>query len=179
MSSIAGCSVLTKEAISFKTMDEDKAFIDELFAIQISDSDLVLLTNHEYTNLCIKSGNLTFDEREEINKHAVYTKEILDGIDWTDDLLNVSKYASTHHEKLDGSGYPYALKGDKLDLPTRILSIIDIYDALTAEDRPYKPPLSIVKTISILEEDAQRGALDKYLVKEFKKMILSKQKGSE
>jgi HD-GYP domain-containing protein (c-di-GMP phosphodiesterase class II) len=109
-------------------------------------------------------GTLDAQERAEVESHVSHTAEFLARIPWTDDLKNLVKYAGGHHEKLDGSGYPNRLKGDEIAIQTRLITLADIYDALTAEDRPYKPAVSSEKAIEILRSDADAGLLDGGLV---------------
>jgi len=123
-----------------------------------------LLLEDELTNLTIKRGNLNTDERNMMNNHPLYSFDVLKDIAWTEGLSQVPFLASAHHEKLDGKGYPWGLKEDAIPLFSRILAIADIFDALTAKDRPYKPALSIEKTIDILKEEAAANHLDKDLV---------------
>jgi HD-GYP domain-containing protein (c-di-GMP phosphodiesterase class II) len=79
----------------------------------------------------------------------------------------VPKWTSSHHELLDGSGYPEHLRGDAIPTETRLLTILDIYDALTAEDRPYKPPLSAEKAFSIMRDMAGQGKIDSEILESF------------
>lgn len=125
------------------------------------------LTGPEYENLSISRGNLTAAEYKEIQRHVDYSLAILDKIRFTKDLENIPRYAAAHHEYLNGSGYPRGLKGDEIALQSRILCIADIYDALTAPDRPYKKAVSLEQTLKILQDEAARGKLDQDLVEMF------------
>jgi HD-GYP domain-containing protein (c-di-GMP phosphodiesterase class II) len=122
------------------------------------------LTAEELCFLKLPMGTLDAQERAEVESHVSHTAEFLARIPWTDDLKNLVKYAGGHHEKLDGSGYPNRLKGDEIAIQTRLITLADIYDALTAEDRPYKPAVSSEKAIEILRSDADAGLLDGGLV---------------
>lgn len=122
--------------------------------------DHPLLTPEELENLSIRRGNLTAAERREIEKHIVHTWEILARIDWPKSLRRVPHIAATHHEKLDGRGYPWGFRGEQLDVVQRILPIVDIFEALTAKDRPYKPPLPVPMALAVLEQDVRAGRLD-------------------
>jgi HD-GYP domain-containing protein (c-di-GMP phosphodiesterase class II) len=106
-------------------------------------------------------------ERKEIESHVVHTQNFLNQIPWTKELQNVPRIAGAHHEKLDGSGYPYGVSGDEIPLPSKIMTICDIYDALTASDRPYKPAMRRDRALEILQEEAQRNLLDTDLVQVF------------
>ena len=96
--------------------------------------------------------------------HATMTKDILAQVYFTDTYKNALLYASEHHEYLDGSGYPNHLQGEALSTETRILTAVDIYDALTCTDRPYKKPMPRAKAISILQSMVQEGKLDATVV---------------
>ncbi|RIK74733.1 hypothetical protein DCC62_14705 [candidate division KSB1 bacterium] len=139
------------------------------------------LTPHEYESLSVVKGNLTASEYKEIQKHVEHTLAILRKIPFTKDLENIPKYAGAHHEMLDGSGYPFGLKGDEIPLQARIMCIADIYDALSSQDRPYKKAVPLEKSLQILQEEAERGKLDKNLVELFirRKLYQSQRKLDE
>lgn len=109
------------------------------------------LESDEVFNLCIRKGTLTRPERETIENHASMTLKITDQLPFPDHLANVPRYASAHHEKLDGSGYPLGLSEKDLPLQARIIGIADIFEALTAHDRPYKAPMRLSQALEILE----------------------------
>lgn len=147
--------------------DDKEEILKKLRSIKVIDrdgSEIEVITDNEFLNLSIKKGNLTADERNQINNHALHSFNILMNIQWTKDLELVPYIASEHHEKLDGTGYPLGKKGDELSLRAKILAIADIYDALTAKDRPYKPAMPIEKALSIIKEEADFNHLDKRLV---------------
>jgi len=100
----------------------------------------------------LKPDKLTPEEFEEIKRHAVRTKEILDNMFFSREMREIPHIASTHHEKLDGSGYPDGLKANQMTISAKILAIADIYDALVAPDRPYKKAMSHEQAIAILEQ---------------------------
>jgi len=127
------------------------------------DHDLPFLTHDEATCLQIRRGSLTEAERVEINSHVVHTYNFLNRIPWSRTLRDVPEIAGAHHEKLDGSGYPRRLKGDQIPVPARMMAISDIYDALTASDRPYKKAMPAEKALDILASDVKRGQLDQDL----------------
>ncbi|MCK8058510.1 MULTISPECIES: HD domain-containing phosphohydrolase [unclassified Fusibacter] len=165
-----------KEINKSNFLDEDslnflKMLRDEV-PIIYNDLQLVFLNEEEYYNLSIKKGNLTDDERRKINMHVVYSKEILEKMSWGKTFANVPMIAASHHEKLNGKGYPMGIDQNDLSLFERILAITDIYDALTAIDRPYKAPMSIEKAFQILSYEVKDGALDKHLVDLFKSTML-------
>ena len=94
----------------------------------------------------------------------MHTYEFLSKIPWTRDLQNIPKLARGHHEKLDGSGYPYGLIAKEIPPQTRMMTISDIFDALAAQDRPYKPRVPTDKALDILREEAREGKLDPILL---------------
>jgi HD-GYP domain-containing protein (c-di-GMP phosphodiesterase class II) len=121
------------------------------------------LTSTEASALQIRRGSLTEAERLEINQHVVHSFNFLCEIPWSRSLRDVPQIAGAHHEKLDGSGYPGALRGDQIPVPARMMAISDIYDALTAKDRPYKKAMPAERALEILEGDVKRGQLDRNL----------------
>ena len=123
-----------------------------------------LLTPTEIEQLLIPRGSLTPAERFVVESHVSHTYDFLKRIPWTKDLQNVPKIAGAHHEKLDGSGYPYGLIGNQIPVQSQIMTIADIYDALTASDRPYKPKLSLDRTLIILHQEADNGKIDRDLL---------------
>lgn len=126
-----------------------------------------LLAHHEVVNLSIPRGSLNASEREEIESHVTHTYHFLRQIPWTRDLKRVPEIAYKHHEKLDGRGYPQAEGADTIPVQTRIMTIADIYDALTASDRPYKKAMPHERALDILHMDAKKGSLDKELLDVF------------
>lgn len=119
-----------------------------------------LLTAAEIEQLLIPRGSLTAAERFIVESHVNYTYDFLRRIPWTKHLQNVPKIAGSHHEKLDGSGYPHGLTATEIPIQSQIMTIADIYDALTASDRPYKPKLSLDRTLAILHQEAATGKID-------------------
>jgi HD-GYP domain-containing protein (c-di-GMP phosphodiesterase class II) len=119
-----------------------------------------MLSCDEVTALQIRRGSLTDAERVEINQHVVHTYNFLCEIPWGRTLRDVPHIAGAHHEKLDGTGYPKGLRGQDIPVPARMMTIADIYDALTAKDRPYKRALPPDKALDILAADVKKGALD-------------------
>jgi len=115
-------------------------------------------------NILSKPGIYTSEEYEEVKKHAESTKQILERIYFPDEQKDLPLIAAIHHEKLDGSGYPFGLKNNDIPLLARILAVVDIYDALVAYDRPYKPAMSIEEALKTLKEETDKGKLDKKLV---------------
>jgi HD-GYP domain-containing protein (c-di-GMP phosphodiesterase class II) len=117
--------------------------------------------------LSIPKGSLDASERLEIESHVIHTFNFLSQIPWTKALQKVPAIARAHHEKLNGSGYPYKLHGDQIPLPTKMMTICDIFDALTASDRPYKRAVPIERALSILEDCVRAKELDPDLFRMF------------
>ncbi|MCG2579165.1 GAF domain-containing protein [Dechloromonas sp. XY25] len=126
-----------------------------------------LIDNFEFSTLCVTKGCLTAEERRQIESHVADSYSFLILIPWTRDLSGVPAIAHGHHEKLDGSGYPMGLKGDQICVQTRILTICDIYDALTAADRPYKKALPRAAALDLMEAECRVGQLDPALFRVF------------
>ena len=125
------------------------------------------LREDEVVKLSIRQGSLTAEERREIESHVTHTFRFLQQIPWTRTLKRVPDIAYGHHEKLTGGGYPRSLKEPEISLPTRMMTIADIYDALTASDRPYKRAVPKEKAYDILSDEAKRGEVDGDLLKVF------------
>jgi len=125
------------------------------------------LTEDEVRNLSIARGTLLPEEFKVIREHAAVSLRLLQQIPFARKMRNVPTYAGDHHEALDGSGYPRGKKAEDLPLQSRILAIADIFDALTASDRPYKNAYSVEKACEILRADASRGKVDPDLVELF------------
>lgn len=134
-------------------------------------SNNALLKQEEYDHLSIKHGNLIWDEIQEMRKHPTGTRKILDKIKFPKDLKNISKIASEHHEKLDGSGYPNGLKGEDILIQSQIMCIADIYEALVDAKRPYKPALSPEQALKIIELEVAEHKIDPDLYKIFKENL--------
>jgi HD-GYP domain-containing protein (c-di-GMP phosphodiesterase class II) len=117
--------------------------------------------------LTIRKGSLDERERMEIESHVTLTWRFLQHIPWTRELQQVPLIAFGHHEKLDGRGYPRRITGDAIPLQTRIMTISDIYDALTAQDRPYKAAVSRDRACDILQQEVDEGQLDPELYRLF------------
>ena len=147
--------------------DEDGEQLKEVAGKKYTDingEEQPLITDEEYNFLLVRKGNLTPDERTDIEGHVLHTLKILDKIPFTEELSNIPSIAASHHEMLNGTGYPNKLTAKDIPLQSRMLAIADIYDALSAKDRPYKPPLPLKITLKIINEEADNGRLDKDLV---------------
>ncbi|PIQ25857.1 HD family phosphohydrolase [bacterium (Candidatus Blackallbacteria) CG17_big_fil_post_rev_8_21_14_2_50_48_46] len=132
-----------------------------------NQQDYPLLTPFELSRLSIVKGSLDQDERLEIESHVTHTFEFLSQIPWTTELKNVPQIAYAHHEKLNGRGYPRSLNAEEIPVQSKMMTISDIYDALTASDRPYKKALPISKALDILGFEVKDGMLDAELYKIF------------
>ncbi len=118
--------------------------------------------------LSIPKGSLNAAERLQIESHVVHTYNFLSQIPWTNELKKVPEIARAHHEKLNGSGYPYKLRGDQIPLPTKIMTICDIFDALTAADRPYKRAVAVDRALGILDDCVRAKEIDPELFRLFR-----------
>ena len=125
------------------------------------------LSQNEIIKLSVRKGSLTEEERKEIESHVAHTYRFLMQIPWTRTLRRVPDIAYGHHEKLTGRGYPRNLKEPEIALPTRMMTISDIFDALTASDRPYKRAVPKEKAYDILNDEAKRGEVDSDLLRVF------------
>ncbi len=125
------------------------------------------LTEFEYTNLSVRKGNLTEEEYKNIQSHVIHTYNILRNIPFTKNLKNVPLIAASHHEMLNGTGYPNGLKDKQIPMQARIIGMVDIFDALTAADRPYKASVPLDKALQILRLEAKDNRLDERVVNIF------------
>lgn len=129
--------------------------------------DHALITPEEMVKLSLPKGSLGEEERREIESHVGHTYHFLRQIAWTEDLSNVADIAHAHHEKCDGSGYPRGLTAEHIPVQAKLMTISDIYDALTSMDRPYKRALGPERALEILHLEARNGKLDLDLLKIF------------
>ena len=119
-----------------------------------------ILSQEEIQMLSIRKGSLDEEERLQIESHVLHTVSFLQQIPWTNELRNIPEIARGHHEKLNGTGYPYRLSAQEIPMQTRMMTISDIFDALAAADRPYKKAVSVEKALEILEQSVEDGELD-------------------
>ncbi len=117
--------------------------------------------------LTIRKGSLDESERQEIESHVTHTYNFLQRIPWTRELQQVPLIAFGHHEKLDGKGYPRRVTGEGIPIQTRMMTIADIFDALTAQDRPYKPAVPLERALDIMTQEVRSGQLDQELFRLF------------
>jgi HD-GYP domain-containing protein (c-di-GMP phosphodiesterase class II) len=125
-----------------------------------SGNEADFLTQDEVKNLTIRSGTLTSEERQVINHHIEVTIKMLESLPWPKHLRNVPEYAGGHHERMDGKGYPRGLTRDQMSVQARVMGIADIFEALTAKDRPYKKGKTLSESLHILGRFKENGHID-------------------
>jgi HD-GYP domain-containing protein (c-di-GMP phosphodiesterase class II) len=138
---------------SERMKDEDVEHVKRIARfrwIDVSGHEADFLTADEVKNLTIRAGTLTDDERKIINHHIVATIKMLEALPWPKHLLNVPEYAGGHHERMDGKGYPKGLTREQMSVQARCMGIADIFEALTAKDRPYKKGKTLSESLQIL-----------------------------
>src|SRR6266850_7187867 len=126
----------------------------------VSGHEADFLTTDEVRNLTIRAGTLTEDERKVINHHIVATIRMLEALPWPKHLTNVPEYAGGHHERMDGKGYPKGLTREQMSVQARCMGIADIFEALTAKDRPYKKGKTLSESLEILGRMRLNGHVD-------------------
>jgi response regulator RpfG family c-di-GMP phosphodiesterase len=126
-----------------------------------------LIERHDIDLLKITKGSLSEKEREEIQSHVTYTYKFLSQIPWTSELAGVPDIAWAHHERLNGKGYPRQLKEPDIPVQSKLMAVADVYDALTAADRPYKAAVSVERSLQILEQEAKVNLLDAEVLRIF------------
>lgn len=155
--------------------DEALERVKQLGSLSYTDSHghkRPYLTPYEVANLSIRRGTLNEDEWENMRSHASFSENYLERIPWSGQLANVPCIAGAHHEKLDGSGYPRGLMAPAILPQVRILTISDIFDALTASDRPYRKAATVERACAILHMEADENKLDKALVGIFEELVV-------
>jgi HD-GYP domain-containing protein (c-di-GMP phosphodiesterase class II) len=146
---------------------EELSEINERLFVDFDGTEKPLLSDDELRYLMINRGNLDERERREIESHVTHTYRFLDQIPWTRELKGIPLIAWGHHEKLDGTGYPRGVRAEDIPVQTRMMTISDIYDALTATDRPYKRAVPAERALDILHEEAKHGHVDAALLGAF------------
>ena len=143
--------------------EESKARIQNIANIQWPDANGVMnnmLNEEEIYNLCIERGTLTAEERQIINNHMTVTIDMLEGLPFPKQLKRVPEYAGGHHEKMNGTGFPRGLTREQMSIPARMMAIADIFEALTAKDRPYKDPMKISVSLNIMKRMVEDEHID-------------------
>ncbi|MBP5449373.1 MAG: HD domain-containing protein, partial [Spirochaetales bacterium] len=130
----------------------------------LNGDSVIYLTPEEVTALTVKKGSLTEEERKEIESHVTHSYDFLKKIPWTKAMSCIPDIAYAHHEKLNGKGYPRGLHEDEIMIESKMMAIADIFDALTASDRPYKKAAPLDKALQIIKFERDAGALDADLV---------------
>ncbi len=125
-----------------------------------SGTESSYLSPEEVISLQVARGSLTQEERSEIESHVVHTINFLNQIPWGRTYRSIPEVAGAHHEKLDGTGYPHGLKAKDIPAPAKMMAISDVFDALTASDRPYKRAVPLTKALDIIQSEVKRGKLD-------------------
>ncbi|MBU1426918.1 MAG: GAF domain-containing protein [Gammaproteobacteria bacterium] len=148
---------------SEKMQDADIARVQQIASYQWRDlrgQQANFLSAEEVENLTIRAGTLTAAEREIINHHINVTIKMLEALPWPNHLKRVPEYAGGHHERMDGKGYPKGLTREQMPVQARIMGIADIFEALTAKDRPYKEGKTLTESLTILGKFKQNGHID-------------------
>jgi HD-GYP domain-containing protein (c-di-GMP phosphodiesterase class II) len=150
------------------TIDDLGKKINEIDCLGVDGIHMDIMLPCDMNNLAIRSGSLNSEERMEIESHVMHTYGFVSKIPWPPEYKNIPEITIQHHEKINGKGYPRGLLGrESLLIQSRIMAIADIYDALSAGDRPYKKSLTKDKVLAILREESDNGALDPDLVSLF------------
>ncbi len=126
-----------------------------------------LLTDDEVDNLKIERGTLNSQERSIVQHHVVATIRMLEQLPFPDQLKNVPEYAGGHHERVDGGGYPYGLTREQMSIPARAMAIADVFEALSAADRPYKEAKPLSQCLELMGRMCQEGHIDPDLFEVF------------
>lgn len=157
--------------------DEDLAYINQVASGKYTDSNgnkIGYLTLDETECLTVRKGNLTKAERQVICSHVEYTEKYLRKMNFRQRYPHIIEWAGAHHEYLDGSGYPRGLKGDEIPFEARILVIVDVFEALTSSDRPYKKSMEEQKALSVLSDMAEHGKIDREVLGLFREALAEK-----
>jgi HD-GYP domain-containing protein (c-di-GMP phosphodiesterase class II) len=147
------------EAMREGDVDRVKAIARQRW-VDVSGHEASFLSEDEIRNLTIRAGTLNQDERQVINHHIVATIKMLEALPWPRHLKNVPEYAGGHHERMDGKGYPKGLKREQMSVQARVMGIADIFEALTARDRPYKKGKTLSESLQILGRFKEGGHID-------------------
>ena len=148
------------------SFDELKSWAERTY-LAVDGTTEPFLSPDEVRYLTIRKGSLDDAERHEIESHVSHTYQFLQRIPWTRELQHIPVIAYGHHEKMDGRGYPRRITAEGIPIQTRMMTISDIYDALTAQDRPYKRAVSSARALDILTTEVKEGQLDEALFKLF------------
>jgi HD-GYP domain-containing protein (c-di-GMP phosphodiesterase class II) len=167
------CAFVEKANVGGEFMkSEDQARVKRIAERRWTDHlgcEQPMLTEAEVKFLCIERGTLSQEERQKINDHMTVTVQMLESLPFPKNLKRVPEYAGGHHEKMDGTGFPRGLKREQMSWPARMMAIADIFEALTASERPYKAPMKISQSLSILQKMKQQNHIDPDLYELFVK----------
>jgi HD-GYP domain-containing protein (c-di-GMP phosphodiesterase class II) len=141
--------------------------IAQQYFVDTTGIEMPYINANEMRLLSIPKGSLDASERQQIESHVIHTFNFLSQIPWTKELRRIPEIARAHHEKLNGEGYPYKLRGDEIPLPTKMMTICDIFDALTASDRPYKRAVPVDQALGILADCVRANEIDSELFRIF------------
>ena len=139
---------------------DEEAYKKEGFKLDVPE---YLYNYGEVYNLCIEKGTLTDEERFKINEHVIMSIKMLEQLPYPEDMRRIPEYAGTHHETMNGEGYPRRLTKEQLSVPARIMAIADIFEALTASDRPYKRGKTLSEAIGIMRQMKEEEQIDSEL----------------
>ncbi len=148
------------EAMSDAALQRVRAIASQHVWCNVDGVEAPFLTADELENLSIRAGTLTAAERKTINQHIVTTIRMLDQLPWPKYLRNVPEYAGGHHERVDGKGYPKGLSRDQMSVQARVMGIADIFEALTATDRPYKSGMKLSQAVETMNKFKANGHID-------------------
>ena len=137
----------------------------------VNGNKIPFLSLYEQECLTVRKGNLTQEERNIICSHVEYTEKYLSKMNFGERYPHIIQWAGAHHELLDGSGYPRGLKGEEIPFEARILAVVDVFEALTSSDRPYKKSMEEAKALSVLDDMADQGKIDKNILELFKEAL--------
>jgi response regulator RpfG family c-di-GMP phosphodiesterase len=146
-----------------RMQEDDQARVSQIAAYSWTNAQgerARFLSEEEERNLLVAYGTLNSAEREVINHHIVATIKMLEALPWPRHLANVPEYAGGHHERMDGKGYPRGLTRDQMSVQARVMGIADIFEALTAKDRPYKKGKTLSESLAILGRMKEGGHID-------------------
>lgn len=163
-----GAGFLTDDDLAVVRSLRDRTYEEE------DGTSAPLLTAEEAEQLSVRRGTLTDGERSVMQEHVVLTARMLSGLEFPKVYEHIPAWASAHHELLNGSGYPDGLSADAIPWQVRLLTILDVYEALTACDRPYKPPMPAERALAILSSMVAEGKLDGALFREFSASLASR-----
>ncbi|WP_076410527.1 HD family phosphohydrolase [Shewanella sp. UCD-KL12] len=156
-----GCERMQDEDLARVLAIANKSWVDYQGETQ------PLLTENEVENLMIRAGTLTAEERTIINNHISVTIRMLEALPWPKHLQDIPEYAGGHHERMDGNGYPRGLCKEQMSVQARVMAIADIFEALTARDRPYKTGKTLTESLNILGKFSLNGHIDPDLFRIF------------